>query len=55
VVWGDIADRRAVESAVHEVEAVIHLTAMIPPMADQNPKKDFGVLFRSLFDWVDGY
>jgi len=47
VIWDDITDRRAVESAVHKVEAVIHLAAIIPLMTDQYPKKDFGVLFRS--------
>ena len=36
VVWGDIQDERAVESALSGVEAVIHLAAIIPPMTDQN-------------------
>jgi nucleoside-diphosphate-sugar epimerase len=43
VVWGDIQDERAVESAVAGVEAVIHLAAIIPPMTDQNPKLAYGV------------
>lgn len=38
VVWGSITDRRAVESAVREVDAIIHLAAIIPPLTDQNPK-----------------
>lgn len=38
VVWGSITDRRVVESAVREVDAIIHLAAIIPPMTDQNPK-----------------
>jgi len=43
VAWGDIRDRRVVESAVREVEAVIHLAAIIPPMTDQNPTLAYGV------------
>lgn len=43
VVWGDIQDERAVESAIREVDAVIHLAAIIPPMTDQKPKLAYGV------------
>ena len=43
VVWGDIQDERAVESALSGVEAVIHLAAIIPPMTDQNPRLAYGV------------
>jgi nucleoside-diphosphate-sugar epimerase len=37
VVWGDVTDRRAVESAVAGVDDVLHLAAMIPPRADERP------------------
>jgi len=43
VLWGDIQDERAVESALDGVEAVIHLAAIIPPMTDQNPRLAYGV------------
>lgn len=37
VAWGDITDPNAVARAVDGVDAVIHLAAMIPPLADEQP------------------
>jgi len=35
--WGDITDGKAVRQALGGVEAVIHLAAIIPPLADKKP------------------
>lgn len=37
VVWGDITDATTVTRAVDGVDAVIHLAALIPPAADEQP------------------
>ncbi len=37
VQWGDIRESKDVLEAVRDVDAVIHLAAMIPPGADRNP------------------
>jgi nucleoside-diphosphate-sugar epimerase len=38
-VWGDVTDPAAVASAVEGVDTVIHLAAMIPPAADEQPER----------------
>ena len=38
-VWGDVRDPRALARAAEGVEAVIHLAAMIPPEADEEPER----------------
>jgi UDP-glucose 4-epimerase len=35
--WGDVRDFRAVERAVADVDAVLHLAALIPPGSDEDP------------------
>ena len=35
--WGDVRDLRAVERAVTDVDAVLHLAAVIPPGSDEDP------------------
>jgi nucleoside-diphosphate-sugar epimerase len=35
--WGDVRDLRAVERAVVDVDAVLHLAAVIPPGSDEDP------------------
>lgn len=37
IVWGDIRDPELVGRAVHGKDAVVHLAAVIPPMADLKP------------------
>lgn len=39
VVWGDITDADAVARATAGVDAVIHLAALIPPAADEQPER----------------
>jgi len=39
VVWGDVTDAAAVLRATADVEAVIHLAALIPPAADEEPER----------------
>jgi len=39
VVWGDITDPGVVARATEGVDAVIHLAAMIPPPADEQPER----------------
>lgn len=39
VLWGDITDAAAVARATEEVDTVIHLAAMIPPAADEQPER----------------
>lgn len=38
VVYGDISKREDLISACQGIDAVIHLAAIIPPLADQNPQ-----------------
>jgi nucleoside-diphosphate-sugar epimerase len=37
VIFGDISDKKAVSRACTDKDVVIHLAAIIPPMADKNP------------------
>jgi nucleoside-diphosphate-sugar epimerase len=37
ICWGDLTDRASFEAQVIDVEAVIHLAAIIPPLADHQP------------------
>jgi nucleoside-diphosphate-sugar epimerase len=37
ICWGDLTDRFSFEARLIEVDAVIHLAAIIPPLADQQP------------------
>src|SRR5512136_1235974 len=39
IVWGDLYDKSAVEEAVTGADHVLHVAALIPPMADKLPKK----------------
>ncbi|WP_030440615.1 NAD-dependent epimerase/dehydratase family protein [Actinoplanes subtropicus] len=39
VVWGDITDAAAVRGAAAGVDAVVHLAAVIPPAADEEPER----------------
>jgi nucleoside-diphosphate-sugar epimerase len=39
VVWGDITDAGALVRAAAGVDAVIHLAALIPPLADEQPER----------------
>ena len=38
-VWGDVTDPAAVARAVEGVDTVIHLAALIPPAADEQPER----------------
>lgn len=38
VVWGDIRNFKDVEKAVKDVDVVIHVAAVIPPLADKKPE-----------------
>ena len=38
IVWGSITDQETVDNAVKDVDFVIHLAAVIPPLADENQK-----------------
>ncbi|CAG0934909.1 3 beta-hydroxysteroid dehydrogenase/Delta 5--_4-isomerase [Thermoflexales bacterium] len=37
ICWVDLTDRGAVEACVQDVDRVIHLAAIIPPLADRQP------------------
>jgi nucleoside-diphosphate-sugar epimerase len=37
ICWGDLTDRASFAACVADVEAVIHLAAIIPPLADHQP------------------
>jgi nucleoside-diphosphate-sugar epimerase len=43
VVWGNICDANLWSSALSGVDAVIHLAAVIPPVADRNPELTIAV------------
>ena len=36
ICWADLTDRAAVQACVTEVDQVIHLAAIIPPLADRH-------------------
>ncbi|MFX1378898.1 MAG: NAD-dependent epimerase/dehydratase family protein [Promethearchaeota archaeon] len=38
IVWGDLRDYSCVEKAVSDRDVVIHVAAIIPPLADKKPK-----------------
>lgn len=37
IIYGDITDAQEVDQVCREVDVVIHLAAIIPPLADENP------------------
>lgn len=37
IIYGDISKKEDVEKATYNIDAVIHLAAVIPPLADHNP------------------
>jgi len=37
IIWGDVRNKEDVETAVRGMDAIIHLAAIIPPLADHNP------------------
>jgi UDP-glucose 4-epimerase len=39
VTWGDIADTGAVARAAEGVDTIVHLAALIPPAADEQPER----------------
>jgi len=39
VVWGDVTDAAAVRNAAARMDAVVHLAALIPPEADEEPAR----------------
>jgi nucleoside-diphosphate-sugar epimerase len=38
IVWGDIRDNKAVEDAVENMDIVLHVAGIIPPLADKLPE-----------------
>ena len=38
IVWGDIRDNKAVEQAVENMDIVLHVAGIIPPLADKLPE-----------------
>ncbi|MFX0056327.1 MAG: NAD-dependent epimerase/dehydratase family protein [Candidatus Hermodarchaeota archaeon] len=42
-VWGDILDSEIMSDAIKDIECIIHLAAIIPPMSDHNPDLAFRV------------
>ncbi len=37
VIWGDITNIEDVKSAIKDIDCIIHLAAIIPPMSEDNP------------------
>ncbi|MBN1216301.1 MAG: NAD(P)-dependent oxidoreductase [Candidatus Lokiarchaeota archaeon] len=37
IYWGDIQNKRDLKEAMEDIDIVIHLAAIIPPLADKNP------------------
>lgn len=38
IIWGDLRNPRDIEIAVSDCDVIIHVAAIIPPLADKNPK-----------------
>lgn len=38
IIWGDLRNQKEVEKPVERQDIVIHVAAIIPPLADQNPR-----------------
>jgi nucleoside-diphosphate-sugar epimerase len=38
IIWGDLRNQEVVEKTVEGQDVVIHVAAIIPPLADRNPK-----------------
>lgn len=43
LLWGDITNRRQVNDAVEDVDAVIHTAAILPPFSEQQPEISYRV------------
>ena len=43
IVWGDIRDKKTVESIVEGIDWIIHLAAIIPPLAYERPELAYAV------------
>jgi len=37
-IWGDVRDSDIVQKAVEDMECIIHLAAILPPVSDRNPE-----------------
>lgn len=37
IMWGDIRNKKKVDEAVRDIDVIIHLAAIIPPLADKKP------------------
>jgi nucleoside-diphosphate-sugar epimerase len=46
IIYGDISKRKEIEAACKNIDFVIHLAAIIPPLADQDPDLAFEVNVR---------
>ncbi len=38
IYWGDLRNYKDVEKAINEIDVVVHVAAIIPPLADKKPK-----------------
>lgn len=38
IFWGDLRNFNDIEMAVHDIDVVVHVAAIIPPLADKKPK-----------------
>ena len=38
ILWGDITQPDSVREALHQVDAVVHMAAILPPLADDKPE-----------------
>ncbi|MHA1642456.1 MAG: NAD-dependent epimerase/dehydratase family protein [Promethearchaeota archaeon] len=52
IFWGDLRNYSDVEKAIENVDFVIHLAAIIPPLADENPELAKEVNVRGTYNIV---
>lgn len=53
ILWGDLRNPKDVDRAVHECDVIIHVAAIIPPLADKKPKLAELVNVKGTFNVIE--
>jgi len=53
MIWGDILNKDDLNKATKEIECIIHLAAIIPPLSEQNPELAYKVNFGGTKNLID--
>ena len=53
IVWGDLKDSRAVDACVKDADYILHVGALVSPMADENPHECMRVNYGSTVNIIN--